>query len=39
VEIMLQAGRPQAIGIHIYRAEGQDYINFIVFTISKGSMV
>ena len=26
---MLQAGRPQAMGIHIYRMEGQDWITSI----------
>ena len=33
------ASRKTTKCIHIYRAEGQDHINFMVFTISKESMV
>ena len=35
VEITLQAGGPQATCIHIYRAEGQDHIDFLILILRR----
>ena len=38
VEIMLQAGGPQVTCIHIYRAEGQDYIDFLISILRRSQL-
>ena len=32
---MLQAGGPQAICIQVYRAEGQDHIDFLILILRR----
>ena len=38
VEITLQAGGPQAICIQVYRAEGQDHINFLILILRRSQL-